>query len=109
VRRLLLRSRAFVRAAQRLVKKDRHKAKALQGASELLTEDAFSPRLKIHKLKGELEGSWACSASYNLRIVFDFLQHEEAEAILLQTPLELMTKYTETGDAEARCGGEFIR
>jgi mRNA-degrading endonuclease YafQ of YafQ-DinJ toxin-antitoxin module len=26
---------------------------------------------------------WASSAAYDLRIVFEFVQHEEAEAILL--------------------------
>jgi len=52
---------------------------------ELLAEDAFDPRLKTHKLRGELEGSWACSAGYDLCILFEFVQHEGAEAISLQT------------------------
>jgi mRNA interferase YafQ len=30
-------------------------------------------------------GSWACSAGYDMRIVFEFVQYEGAEAILLQT------------------------
>jgi mRNA-degrading endonuclease YafQ of YafQ-DinJ toxin-antitoxin module len=37
------------------------------------------------QLKGKLEGSWACSAGYDLRIIFSFVQHEGAEAILLET------------------------
>lgn len=37
------------------------------------------------KLKGPLEGSWACSAGYDLRIVFSFGDHEDSEAILLET------------------------
>jgi len=52
---------------------------------ELLAEDANDPRLRTHKLKGESEGSWACSAGYDLRIVFEFVQHEGSEAILLLT------------------------
>jgi mRNA-degrading endonuclease YafQ of YafQ-DinJ toxin-antitoxin module len=52
---------------------------------ESLAEDAFHAALKTHKLKGELAGSWACSAGYDLRIVFEFVQHEGAEAILLKT------------------------
>ncbi|MDM8563053.1 hypothetical protein QUF54_06850 [Candidatus Marithioploca araucensis] len=28
--------------------------------------------------------SWACSAGYDLRFVFEFVQHEGAEAILLE-------------------------
>ena len=85
MRRLLLRSAAFVRAARRLVKKDSDAAAALEAALASLEEDAFHPALKTHKLKGELAGSWACSAGYDLRIVFEFVQHEGAEAILLQT------------------------
>jgi mRNA interferase YafQ len=34
-------------------------------------------------LRGLLAGCWACSAGYDLRIVFEFVQHEGAEAILL--------------------------
>lgn len=51
----------------------------------LLSEDAFHPKLKTHKLKGNLEGSWACSSGYDLRIVFEFVASEGSEAILLQT------------------------
>ena len=83
--RLLLQSNAFVRAARRLVKKNPDDAPELQAALETLAEDAFSPVLKTHKLKGELAGSWACSAGYDLRLVFQFVQHQGAEAILLQT------------------------
>jgi addiction module RelE/StbE family toxin len=85
VRRRLLRSTTFVRAARRLVKKHPQAAESLRATLELLAEDAFHPQLRTHKLKGELEGSWACSAGYDLRIVFEFVQHEGAEAILLQT------------------------
>ena len=83
--RLLLRSTAFVRAARRLAKKQPHIAETLRETLERLAEDAFDPLLKTHKLKGELAGSFACSAGYDLRIVFEFVQHEGAEAILLQT------------------------
>lgn len=85
MRRFLLQSAAFVRAARRLVKKNPKAAPILQAALESLAEDAFQPALKAHKLKGELTGSWACSAGYDLRIVFEFVQYEDAEAVQLQT------------------------
>jgi mRNA-degrading endonuclease YafQ of YafQ-DinJ toxin-antitoxin module len=50
-----------------------------------MSADAFNPRLKTHKLKGDLAGSWSCTAGYDLRIVFEFVEHDGAEAILLQT------------------------
>lgn len=85
MKRVLLRSNAFVRAVLRVVKKHSHITEDLQAALALLSEDAFHPQLRTHKLKGKLEGSWACSAGYDLRIIFRFVQHEGSEAILLET------------------------
>lgn len=85
MRRVLLQSAAFVRAARRLVKKHPEAALQLQAALPALAADAFQPALRTHKLKGELAGSWACSVADDLRIIFAFVQHEGAEAILLQT------------------------
>ena len=55
----------------------------VEASLQILAADAFDSRLKTHKLKGDLDGSWACSASRDLRILFEFVQHEGAEAILL--------------------------
>jgi mRNA-degrading endonuclease YafQ of YafQ-DinJ toxin-antitoxin module len=44
----------------------------------------FHPQPKTHKLKGKLARSWACSAGYDLRIVFRFVKHRGEEAILLE-------------------------
>jgi addiction module RelE/StbE family toxin len=85
MRRLLLPSAAFLRAARRIAKKNPEAARSIQTALEALAEDAFDSALKTHKLKGELAGSWSCSAGYDLRIVFEFVQHEGAVAIQLQT------------------------
>ena len=85
MRRRLLHSSAFVRAAKRRVRKDPRVAEDIRAALELLAEDAFHPQLRTHKLKGKLRGSWACSAGYDLRIVFKYVQHEGTGAILLET------------------------
>ena len=81
----MIRSNAFVRAAKRLVKKRPDAAEDLRAALELLSEDVLHPKLKAHKLRGELEGCWAASAAYDLRIVFEMVEYEDSEAILLQT------------------------
>ena len=60
-------------------------AQDIQAALELLAEDASHPQLRTPKLNGRLEGSWACSAGYDLRIIFRFVHYEGAEAILLET------------------------
>jgi len=84
VKRVLLPSSAFLRAARRLAKRHPAMGDDLQAALELLVEDAHHPALRTHKLKGKLAKSWACSAGYNMRIVFQFVRHGAQEAILLE-------------------------
>jgi addiction module RelE/StbE family toxin len=85
MKRVLLRSAAFVRAAKRIAKKNPQSAPEIEAILEMLANDAFDPRLRTHKLSGELAGSWACTAAYDLRVVFSFVEHQKAEAILLET------------------------
>ena len=80
----LLPSKAFIRSAKRLTKRDPSIAVDLEAVLELLAEDAFHPSLRTHKLKGKLVKSWACSAGYDLRVVFQLVQHEGKEALLLE-------------------------
>ncbi|PWU13961.1 MAG: type II toxin-antitoxin system mRNA interferase toxin, RelE/StbE family [Verrucomicrobia bacterium] len=84
MRRLLIPTKAFERCAKRFLRKNPASTDDLRVALECLAEDAFHPSLKTHKLKGKLKRSWACSAGYDLRIVFQFVKHEGAEAILLE-------------------------
>jgi len=83
VKRPLLRSSAFVHAAKKYVKKNPSAPADIQAALKLLSDDALHVQLKAHKLKGTLEGFWACSAGYDLRIVFRFVPWEAGE---LQSP-----------------------
>ena len=54
-------------------------------AMHRLAEDPYASELKTHKLKGEFEGTWACSVAYDLRIVFEFTKNSQTrvEKILL--------------------------
>ena len=81
----LLRTNTFIRAARRLLKKHPDLAEPLETALRRLETDPHHPSLKTHKLKGELRDSWACSAGYDLRIVFRFARHAGKPAVLLQT------------------------
>jgi mRNA interferase YafQ len=83
VRRELIRTTAFARALRRFLKRHRDAADDIRESLELLSADAFDTRLKTHKLTGELDGAWACSAGYDLRILFEFVEQDRAEAILL--------------------------
>lgn len=84
MKRLLLPSTAFIRSSRRFTRKHPQLASELQLTLELLAEDAFHPRLKTHKLKGKLATSWACSAGYDLRVVFQFVKNKGADAVLLE-------------------------
>jgi len=84
MKRELLPSAAFIRASRQYLKRRPEAAADLQAALELLAEDAHHPTLRTHKLKGKLARSWACSAGYDLRVVFQFVRQAGAEAILLQ-------------------------
>ena len=85
LKRLLLPSTAFIRSGRRFARKQPQAAVELESMLALLAADAFHPQLKTHKLKGKLAGSWASSAGYDLRVVFQFVQHKGAEAILLES------------------------
>jgi addiction module RelE/StbE family toxin len=82
---VLLRSSAFVREARKIVKKQPNVAQNIRKALTLLTTDPFHPQLKTHKLKGDLKDSYACSANYDLRIIFTFVESEKGQAILLES------------------------
>jgi mRNA interferase YafQ len=82
---VLLRSNSFIRTSKKLLHKKPHLAIPVLEALSLLAEDAYNPVLRTHKLTGNLQGSWACSAGYDLRIVFSFVKMEGKEAILLET------------------------
>jgi len=66
-------SSSFKRSFKKYSQSDQRTKEKIIKAMELLSIEPFSPQLKVHKLKGILEGSWACSVDYDLRIIFDFV------------------------------------
>jgi mRNA interferase YafQ len=83
VKRALLQSTAFARDLRTWLKSHPKSGPDLELILERLSADAFQPALRTHKLRGPRSQSWACSAGYDLRIIFEFEQHDGAEAILL--------------------------
>jgi addiction module RelE/StbE family toxin len=82
---VLFRSNVFIKNARKIVKKQPALAQNIQETLALLSVDPFQPRLRTHKLKGELKDSYACSAGYDLRIIFKFVEYEQKQAILLES------------------------
>jgi mRNA-degrading endonuclease YafQ of YafQ-DinJ toxin-antitoxin module len=85
MKRQLVFSPAFIRDAKRLTSRNQHVRDDVEKALQILQSNAFDPRLKTHKLKGGLAGNWASTAGYDLRIIFRFITHLGAEAILLKS------------------------
>ena len=73
----------FLRSARRLRKLRPDSDAALRAALATLSDDAFAPMLRSHKLKGELSGLWSCSAGYDLRILFEIVVRDGAEVLAL--------------------------
>jgi mRNA-degrading endonuclease YafQ of YafQ-DinJ toxin-antitoxin module len=76
----LIWSPAFTRAVKRRLRRQPDLRPLIEKTLRQLTEDPFHPSLHSHKLQGNLAGIWACSAAYDLRIIFEFTRNPETDA-----------------------------
>lgn len=79
-------SSSYKRVFKKTAKKDPLNKEKISTSMRLLQNDPFHNSLKTHKLKGVLDGSWACSVDYDLRIIFDFVKNpdtKETEILLI--------------------------
>lgn len=60
-------------AFKKSVKKYSSYKKQIKKRIEIFIKDPHSPSLKTHKLKGELAFYYAFSVTYNLRVLFEFI------------------------------------
>ena len=81
----LIRSPTFVRAARKYLRRHPELVADLFETFTQLTEDPFHAALRTHKLTGVLAGSWACSAGYDLRVIFRMTKKSGKSIILLET------------------------
>jgi addiction module RelE/StbE family toxin len=59
-----------MRNAHNLVKKSSEIDDKLSRVLSLLQKNPFSPSLKTHTLSGRHKGKYACSLTYELRVIF---------------------------------------
>ncbi len=83
MRRTLLRSPAFARDLRNWLKPRPDAAAGIEAALGQLSADASHPSLRTHKLRGAWARCWSCSLGYDLRVVFEYAQHDGAEVIQL--------------------------
>ena len=83
--RTLVWDNSFKRAFKRLIRKNPQLKTKIFLVLELLLENPYNPTLKAHKLKGKLDGLWACWVEYDCRIVYTFQSNDNSqeESILL--------------------------
>jgi mRNA interferase YafQ len=74
---------SFRRAFKRLVRKNPQLQDKIFEILEVLDADPFAPGIKSHKLRGNLEGLWACWVEYDCRIVFSFTTDEASGSELI--------------------------
>jgi len=63
---------SFRRALKGRTRSDRSLQERILDTLDDLVADPFQPKLKTHKLKGRLDGLWACTVEYDCRIIFLF-------------------------------------
>jgi mRNA-degrading endonuclease YafQ of YafQ-DinJ toxin-antitoxin module len=71
-------TRNFRTRCRKLLPRNRELGEALTTTLALLVEDPRQPRLKLHRLHGELEGLWVVRVTYSVRLVIGLneSQHE---------------------------------
>ena len=84
MRELVLTPR-FERAFRRVTAKNPALQSPIETVLRRMTEDLTDPRLKTHRLSGQLAGLFACSVAYDCRIVFSKQKHPKTgeETLLL--------------------------
>ncbi|MGZ8222982.1 MAG: type II toxin-antitoxin system RelE/ParE family toxin [Methylobacter sp.] len=73
----LIKDEHYQRKERKFFKKHSHLLDKYADVLARLKTDPFDPSLKMHKLKGELSEFYACSLTYDYRIVCVFLMQDE--------------------------------
>jgi len=81
----ILKASSFNNSAKKVLRKHPNLKEEIQQRVAILREDPSHPKLKTHKLRGELKDFWSFSIEYDLRVLFQYIEHEGEKAILLCT------------------------
>jgi len=68
-------TKAFTRKLKRKLKRAPSLRVEVEQTLRQLAQDPFAASLESHKLKGQLTGVWACRLTYDLRILFEFVDN----------------------------------
>jgi mRNA-degrading endonuclease YafQ of YafQ-DinJ toxin-antitoxin module len=65
---------AFRKAFKRKVRGNETLEMRFQERVAVFQKDPFDPRLRTHRLSGQLQGLWSFSIDYDARVVFSFTE-----------------------------------
>jgi mRNA-degrading endonuclease YafQ of YafQ-DinJ toxin-antitoxin module len=69
---------SFRRAFRKLIKGRPSLEEVFWARVEIFVEDPYDERLRTHKLSGKLSDLWSFSVSYDIRVVFSFIESDRA-------------------------------
>jgi mRNA-degrading endonuclease YafQ of YafQ-DinJ toxin-antitoxin module len=64
----------FRKAFKRKVRGNKNLEVRFRDRVAIFQESPFDPRLKTHRLSGQLQGLWSFSIDYDVRVVFSFVE-----------------------------------
>jgi len=68
----------FRKAFRRKVRGNKNLEVRFRDRVVIFQTNPFNPRLKTHRLSGQLEGLWSFSIDYDVRVVFSFTEPDRA-------------------------------
>ena len=68
-------TKTFTRKLKRKLRRAPSLRAGVEQTLSQLAQDPFAASLESHKLKGQLAGVWACRLTYDLRILFEFVDN----------------------------------
>jgi proteic killer suppression protein len=67
----------FKKAYRKKLKNDKELKRKFVKSIKLFSADPFNKQLRTHKLTGRLQGLWAFSVDYDVRVIFSFTNDNE--------------------------------
>ena len=65
---------AFRKAFKRKLRGNKNLEERFRNRVAIFQENPFDPKLKTHRLSGQLHGLWSFSIDYDMRVVFSFVE-----------------------------------
>jgi len=71
-------SASFKRAFRKRIQESSEVTERFYTCAEWFMTDPFDPRLRTHKLSGELGELWSFSVTFDIRVIFYFMAKDKA-------------------------------